>query len=601
MSIDFYIQDIVNKLPQKPGVYQFYDVAGEILYIGKAKDLRKRVTSYFKLSDIRNYKQEALVKKIVDLKYILVENESDALLLENNLIKEYQPRYNILLKDDKTYPWLCIKNERFPRLLLTRNHVVDGSAYFGPYTSGLMVKTLLELIRRLYKLRTCKLSLSETNIARGKFQKCLEFHLGNCMAPCENLQDEQSYNQSVSQIREILKGNTNFVIQHLKEKMRDYSRQLLFEEADVVKKKVEMLERFKGKSAVVSQKISHVDVFSIIDEPDFAFINFLKIVNGAVVQSHNIEVMKKLAENRDEILSSVIFDLKKRFASNATEVIVPFKPEICITGIKYSVPRKGEKKDILDLSHRNASSFRIDRLAAREIDKWSDKENRVLLKMQSDLRLKTKPLHIECFDNSNIQGSDAVASCVVFKSGKPLKSAYRHFNIKTVTGVNDFASMEEIVYRRYKRMLEEKGPIPDLVIIDGGKGQLTAAVKSLKKLNLYGSLSVIGIAKRLEEIYVPDDPIPLYLDKNSTTLRLVQRVRNESHRFGIAFHRSKRSSAQISSVFETIPGIGKKTVEKLLRTESDIDVLKAMSYDALTRIVGKRAAICLFEFFSKNK
>jgi excinuclease ABC subunit C len=596
MSPKIDISGIVKKLPQKPGVYQFYNIGGEIIYIGKAKNLRKRVFSYFKTSEIRNYKQEALVKKIADIRYILVENESEALLLENNLIKEYQPRYNILLKDDKTFPWICIKNERFPRVSLTRNYIIDGSTYFGPYTSGLMARTLLELIRQLFKLRTCKLVLSETNISKGRFKRCLEYHLGNCKAPCEGLQDESDYNLAIIQIREILKGNYRYVVKHLHQLMENYSKELLFEEAEIVKHKIEILERFKGKSTIVNSKISDVDVLSIIDDEDFAFINFLKIVNGAIVQAHNVEAVKRLAEDKNEIFDSIIFDLRNRFNSNAKEVIVPFMPDISIKNVRFTVPLKGDKKKLLELSFRNAISFKTDKLASRDVDKWADKETKLLEKIREDLRLKSIPMHIECFDNSNVQGFDAVASCVVFMAGKPQKSSYRHFIIKSVTGPNDFASMEEIVLRRYKRVLNEGGAIPDLIIIDGGKGQLNAALKSLKILNLYGKISIIGIAKRLEEIYVPEDSIPLYLDKNSSTLRLIQKVRDEAHRFGITFHRNKRSKSQLQSVFKNIPGIGEKAINKILRTESDIERLKSMNLEDLTLTLGKRAAGILYKY-----
>jgi excinuclease ABC subunit C len=589
MSIQSKIHDLVRNLPVKPGVYQFHNIAGEVIYIGKAKNLHKRVASYFKVSDDRSYKLIALVKKIADIKYILVDGESDALLLENNLIKEYQPRYNILLKDDKTFPWICIKKERFPRIILTRNYIIDGSEYFGPYTSGLMVKTLLELIRQLYKLRTCKLNLSETAISKGKFKRCLEFHLGNCKGPCEGLQDEQEYNLSISQIKEILKGNLQYVIKYLRKMMDSFSRQLKFEEADVIKNKIE----------IVNPKISHVDVFSIIDEEDFAYINFLKIVNGAIVQSHNVEVIKRLAEDKNEIVGSIIFELRERFRSNAKEIIIPFKPDIGISNVSFTVPKKGDKKKVLDLSFRNTASFRADRLASRINDKWSEHETKVLSQLKDDLRLRSIPLHIECFDNSNIQGSDPVASCVVFKSGKAKKTAYRHFNIKTVKGQNDFASMEEVVLRRYKRVLEENDAIPDLIIVDGGKGQLNAAIKGLKVLNLYGRISIIGIAKRLEEIFVPDDPIPLYLNKNSSSLRLIQRIRDEAHKYGIAFHKQKRSSSQIISSFMSIAGIGAASRDKILKTESDIEKLKAMNFEELTRIVGKRAAKALLNYFSE--
>lgn len=592
------ITDIVKNLPQKPGVYQFVNQEGEIIYVGKAKNLRKRVVSYFNDSDSHSYKHAALVNKIQDIRYVLVENESDALLLENNLIKEYQPRYNILLKDDKTYPWICIKNERFPRVLATRNFIEDGSEYFGPYTSGLMVKTLLEMIRQLYKLRTCNLLLCEDNITRQKYHRCLEFQLGNCLAPCEGLQNEQDYNENVKQIREILKGNLHSVIRHLYELMDGFAKKMMFEQADLVKNKISILEKFKGKSTIVNPKISQVDVFGMIDEKDYAYINFLKVVQGAIVQAHNIEIVKRTEEEQNEILISVIYDLRKRFGSSACEVIVPFKPSIGIENVSFVVPQRGDKLKLLELSMRNAASYKTDRLAARDVANKSDQEDKILSRLKEDLRLKNLPVFIECFDNSNIQGSNPVASCVVFKAGRPLKSAYRHFNIKTVSGPNDFASMEEIIYRRYKRVLDESGQLPDLIIIDGGKGQLSAAVKSLKQIGIYGKVSIIGIAKKLEEIYVPEDPIPLYINKNSPSLRLIQRVRDEAHRFGITFHRLKRSNTQLESVFDHIPGIGEKSKEKILKIESDIEKLKAMSLEELTRIIGKREATSLYKYFS---
>jgi excinuclease ABC subunit C len=597
---DTIITEITKKLPQKPGVYQFFDGQGTIIYVGKAKNLRKRVVSYFTRSDAHSYKHSALVSKISDIKYVLVENESDALLLENNLIKEYQPRYNILLKDDKTFPWICIKREQFPRVFTTRNRVEDGSEYFGPYTSALMVKTLLEMVRQLYKLRTCNLLLYEEHISKQKYHRCLEFQLGNCLAPCEGLQNEEDYNDNVQQIREIFKGNLHAVIRHLYEIMDDFSRKMLFEQAEIIKNKITILEKFRGKSTIVNPKISQVDVFGIIDNTDFAYVNFLKVVQGAIVQSHNIEVVKRTDEVVSEILLSVIYDLRSRFDNNASEIIVPFKPEIALDGVKFSVPQRGDKLKLLELSLRNANSYKIDREATRTSDKKVDYEDKVLNQMKIDLRLKSLPVVIECFDNSNIQGSDPVASCVVFKSGKALKSAYRHFNVKTVAGSNDFASMEEIVYRRYKRIIEEQGDIPDLIIIDGGKGQLSAAVKSLKEIGLYGKVSVIGIAKKLEEIYVPEDPIPLYINKNSSTLRLIQRIRNEAHRFGITFHRLKRSNSQLKSVFDTIPGIGEKTRNKILSLESDINKLKLLSESELIKLIGKREASALIKYFNQE-
>lgn len=600
MSESAIISEVVKNLPQKPGVYQFVDNLGEIIYVGKAKNLRKRVISYFTRSDSHSYKHTTLVNKICDIRYIIVENESDALLLENNLIKENQPRYNILLKDDKTYPWICIKKERFPRVMATRNYIEDGSEYYGPYTSGLMVKTLLDLIRQLYKLRTCNLLLCDENITKQKYRRCLEFQLGNCLAPCEGLQNEADYNENISQIREILKGNLHSVIKHLYSLMADFSKEMLFEQAEMVRGKIVTLEKFKSKSTIVNQKISQVDVFGIIDDTDFAYVNFLKVVQGAIVQAHNVEVVKRTEEQPEEILISVIYDLRTRFSSNAAEIIVPFKPSIGIETVKFVVPQIGDKLKLLELSLRNADSYKTDREAMRAVDKKQEQEDKLLIRLKEDLRLKMLPMHIECFDNSNIQGSSPVASCVVFKSGKPFKSAYRHFNVKSVEGPNDFASMEEIIHRRYKRVLEENGEIPDLIIVDGGKGQLSAAVKSLKSIGLYGRVSIIGIAKKLEEIYVPDDPIPLYINKNSISLRLIQRIRDEAHRFGITFHRLKRSNDQLGSIFDGIPGIGEKSKEKILRIESDVEKLKKMKLEDLIKMFGKREASSLYSYFSQK-
>lgn len=595
------VTELVKKLPPKPGVYQFINDSGEIIYVGKAKNLRKRVISYFNSSDQHSYKHAALVNKISDIRYMIVENESDALLLENNLIKENQPRYNILLKDDKTFPWICIKKERFPRVFSTRTYVSDGSEYFGPYTSALMVRTLLELIRQLYKLRTCNLLLCEEHIQKKKYKRCLEFQLGNCKAPCEGLQDEAEYNQSIQQIREILKGNLYSVIRHLHEVMNRLSSDLNFEAAEIVRNKIVILERFRGKSTIVNQNISDVDVFGMIDEENRAYVNFLKVVQGAIVQAHNVEIVKRTDEQKDEVLISVIYDLRRRFNSTAGEVIVPFKPAIGINNVRFTVPLKGDKHKLLDLSVRNASSYKTDRLAANATEiKNTTGEDKLMEQIKKDLRLQTYPEWVECFDNSNIQGSDPVASCVVFKSGRPLKSEYRHFNIKSVKGPNDFASMEEIVLRRYRRALDEGKTVPDLIIIDGGKGQLNAAVKSLKQLEIYGKTSVIGIAKRLEEIYVPEDPIPLYINKNSPTLKFIQRVRNEAHRFGITFHRLKRSHSQLNSIFDQIPGIGEKTRDKILKVESDITKLKEMNIDELTHLFGKREAGILFRYFNQS-
>jgi excinuclease ABC subunit C len=600
MADNSHIQEIVNKLPGKPGVYQFINSSGDLIYIGKAKNLKKRVTSYFTRSDQRSYKHDALVRQINDIHYILVDDESDALLLENNLIKENLPKYNIMLKDDKTYPWIVITNERFPRVMLTRNYIQDGSIYFGPYTSVVMVRAVLDLIRQLFKLRTCKLSLTVENIEKGKFQHCLEFDLGNCLAPCENLQTEENYMIAISQIKEILKGNYQQVIIQLKEAMADFARLYQFEQADIVRQKIETLEKYKGRSTIVNPKISNVDVFSILDEDSHAYVNFMKIVNGAIVQSHNVEVVKKIAEIKQEILSYVIFDLRARFNSDSKEVLVPVLPDVCQPGINYVIPKQGDKKKLLELSERNALSYKKDREIAREALSRPDPTTSILLDLKRDLRLKALPVRIECFDNSNIQGTNPVASCVVFECGKPKKSDYRHYNIKTVEGPNDFASMEEVIFRRYTRIIQEGAQLPDLIIVDGGKGQLSSALSSLDKLNLREKVAIVGIAKRLEEIYVPGDSVPLYLDKNSRSLRLIQRLRNEAHRFGITFHRKKRETALFESELDVIPGIGPATKEKIQLKVKDLQLLGSMDLQEIASITGLRAAKILHDHFHQK-
>lgn len=587
------LHEIVKSLPGKPGVYQFFDKTGIILYIGKAKNLNKRVSSYFTRSN-QSYKHDALVRKIADIRYILVEDESDALLLENNLIKENQPRYNILLKDDKTFPWIVVTSERFPRVMQTRNYVLDGSFYFGPYTSGMMVRNMLDMIRQLFKLRSCGLVLSAENVERGKFKKCLEFDLGNCNAPCIGMQTEEEYMQAITQIKEILKGNYQEVIEQLRKVMHKFARAYQFEQAELIRIKIEMLERYKGKSTIVNPRISNVDVFSMADDENFAYVNFMKIVNGAVVQAHNVEIVKKLDEPKEEILGFVIFELRERFKSNSREVIVPFLPEIVGAGFQSVVPVKGDKMKLLDLSVRNSASYRKDRMLSREVVR---KEVPVLKVLQRDLKLLAEPERIECFDNSNIHGANPVASCVVFINGKPKKSEYRHFNVKTVTGPNDFASMEEIIFRRYERTLKEKTPLPDLIVVDGGKGQLSAALQSLDKLELRDKIAIIGIAKRLEEIYVPNDPVPLYLDKTSPSLKLIQQIRNEAHRFGIAFHRKKREGDFLLSELDGIKGIGTVTRERVLAKVRDIAELKEMSLADLEKLAGKKAGGLLFMAF----
>jgi len=577
-----------STLPNKPGVYQYYDKEGKLLYVGKAKNIKKRVSSYFnKQQD--NGRTRLLVKKIHTIKHIVVATETDALLLENNLIKKYQPRYNVMLKDDKTYPWICIKKERFPRVFSTRRMIKDGSEYFGPYTSMKTVHTLLDLINSLYPLRNCNYDLSENNIANGKYKICLEFHLGNCLGPCEDKQSERDYTNSIDAIRQLLKGNLKTSLDYFKMEMKSFSTDLQFEKAQRIKEKIDVLENYQAKSTVVNPKINNVDVFSIVSDEDYAYVNYLQISFGAIIRSHTLELRKKLDENDHDILQLAIIELRHRFQSECKEIYVPFDLYVG-ENIKVHIPKAGDKKKILDLSERNAKYFRMERFKQVKITDPNRHENRIMAQMMNDLRLNKEPRHIECFDNSNIQGSNPVAACVVFKNGKPQKKEYRKFNIKTVEGPDDYASMEEVVYRRYKRMLDEKQPLPQLIIIDGGKGQLSSSLKSLEKLDLRGKIAIIGIAKRLEEIFYPDDPIPLYLDKRSETLKVIQQLRNEAHRFGISFHRDKRSKEALNTSLETIPGIGEKTVIELLKHFKSLKRIKEAEFDDLAEVIGASRA-----------
>ncbi|MBN1598466.1 MAG: excinuclease ABC subunit C [Bacteroidales bacterium] len=585
-----HLKKIVSSLPKSPGVYQFINRHGEIIYIGKAKDLRSRVSSYFNKNKYESFKTKVLIKQVVDIKHIVVDSETDALFLENNLIKKIQPKYNVLLKDDKTFPWICVKNENFPRIFSTRKMVRNGSTYFGPYTSAMMVKTLLGLIRQLYKLRTCKYNLTRDSINRNRFKKCLEFHIGNCKAPCENLQNEEDYNDSVQSIKEILKGNIQEVILHLKVVMKDFSDKYMFEEAENIKQNIILLERYKSKSTIVNSKLSNIDIFSFVERGSKYYVNFLKIVSGAVVQSHTVELQNKLDETKEELLLFAIIDIRSKVNSNSKEIIVPFLPADSFNGIKFVIPKTGDKKHLLELSQRNALQYYVQKQQLIERKNYDAGKIALLEKVKSDLYLKALPEWIECFDNSNIQGSNPVASCVVFKNCKPAKNEYRHFNIKSVVGANDFASMEEIIYRRYRRRIDEKAELPQLIIIDGGKGQLNAAIKSLKKLNLFEKIPVIGVAKRLEELYFPNDPIPIYLDKNSSTLKLIQNLRNEAHRFGISFHRNKRSSSMLRNSIEEIKGIGKSTAEKLIKEFGTIEIIKMKSKEEIANIIGNSKA-----------
>jgi excinuclease ABC subunit C len=587
-------KEIVPHLPDKPGVYQFVDSSGIIIYVGKAKNLRKRVSSYF--SGNQSGKTIVMLRKAYSLKHIVVENESDALLLENNLIKKLQPRYNILLKDDKTFPWICIKNEPFPRVFSTRNTIRDGSLYFGPYTSGIMVKTLLDLIRHLYKLRTCSLNLTESNISAAKFKVCLEYHLGNCKAPCIGLQNEDDYLENLQQIKNILKGNISTVMEHLKSLMTKHSKDLRFEEAQVIKEKIEILSRFQSRSTVVSSTIKNVDVFGMTQDSDSTYINFLKVVNGSVIQAFTLDIKSRVDEDKESLLGFAITEIRQKLSSDSPEIIVPFKPDILFEKIRYIVPAKGDKLRLLQLAERNAIYYKVEQKKKKESLKPRDRTGKNLEKLKNDLHMSQIPVHIECFDNSNIMGKNPVAACVVFRNARPSKKDYRHFNIKTVTGPDDFSSMEEIVFRRYRRMLDENRSLPQLVIIDGGKGQLSSAVNSLNLLGIKDKLTVIGIAKKLEEIYFPGDSVPLYLDKNSVSLKIIQQLRNEAHRFGIAFHRNKRSSDMTKSDLDKIKGIGIKTREILHREIGSTEKIKNASFDTLEKLVGTKKASLLKQF-----
>lgn len=591
-------KEILSSLPNKPGIYQFIDSYGKIIYIGKAKNLKKRVTSYYAKN--QSGKTTVMIRKAADIRHIIVDTESDALLLENNMIKKLQPRYNILLKDDKTFPWICIKNEPFPRVFSTRNVIKDGSSYFGPYTSGLMVKTLLDLIRHLYKLRTCTYNLIDSNISAGKFKSCLEFHIGNCKAPCIRLQKETEYNETILQIREILKGHLLSVTGHLKEKMAEYSKELRFEEAQILKEKIDTLTKFQSRSAVVSNTIKNVDVFAFTQDDDRCYVNYLKVVEGAVVQAFTLEMRSKVDEEKEFLLGFAITEIRQRYSSDSPEIIVPFKPDIQLNRISYTVPKIGEKLKLLELAERNAIYYKLEQKKKLLEHKPESRTGRNLEKVKNDLHMPVMPVHIECFDNSNIMGSNPVAACVVFRQGRPSKKDYRHFNIKTVAGPDDFSSMEEVVYRRYRRMIEENQSIPQLVIIDGGKGQLSSAMKSIGKLELKDKITVIGIAKKLEEIYFPGDSVPIYLDKNSYSLKLIQQIRDEAHRFGINFHRDKRSSEMTKSGLDEIKGIGPKTKEILLKNFDSPEKIGKATRDELEKLVGTSKAAILEKYFENQ-
>lgn len=595
-KVSEHIQRILNTLPKNPGVYRYYNDEGKILYVGKAKNLKNRVKSYFTGKVFG--KTKVLVNKIADIKLIIVPTEQDALLLENNLIKKYRPPYNILLKDDKTYPWICIKKEAFPRVFITRKVIKDGSVYFGPYTSVKMVYTLLKLINGLFKLRTCNYLLDENNIKKEKFKVCLEFHIGNCLGGCEGHELREDYDKKINQIKNILKGNIKQVKDFLIEQMNDFSDKLEFEDAQLMKESLLQIEDYQNKSTVVSNTINNVDVFGLYSDDERYFVNFFKVFDGAIIQSHTAEVKAKLDESKSDILIYYILSLREEFNSNSKDVIIPFELDVQLDGIKFQVPKVGDKKKLIDLSVRNAKFYGLEKKKS-DITPQIPNE-RILSDLKKKLHLLNLPRHIECFDNSNIQGSYPVSACVVFKDGKPSKKDYRHFNIKTVEGPDDFASMEEVIERRYTRMLQEGLDLPNLIIIDGGKGQLSSSVKSLEKLGLSGKIPIVGIAKRLEEIFFPGDQFPIYIDKRSESLKLIQFLRNEAHRFGITHHRNRRSKAMIISELDSIVGIGVKTRTDLLSIYKSVDNIKKAGINEVTELVGHSKAKKIFDFFNSK-
>ena len=593
------IKSIISTLPDSPGVYQYFDKEGRIIYVGKAKNLKRRVSSYFNKT-AQSVKTAVMLRHVADLKYIVVGSEEDALHLENSMIKEYQPRYNILLKDDKTYPWIVVKKEPFPRIFLTRNVVRDGSRYYGPYANVNLAKVIIALIRRLYPVRSCNLMLTAENISKGKFRKCLEYHIKNCTAPCVGEESAENYDEYIRQAKQILNGETARLSAYLKDEMYRLAGEMRFEEAQKMKEKLELLENYRSKSVIVNSSVHNVDVFGYDEDDDAAYINFLHIKEGAIVQSMTISYRKRIDETREDILMIGVTELRGRFGSTAKEIIVPFDTGVESSNYTAVVPQRGDKKRLLEISERNARQYRIDKLKQSEKLNPEQRTTRLLKQVASDFRLSELPRHMECFDNSNIQGTNPVSSCVVFKDGKPAKKEYRHFNVKTVEGANDFATMYEAVYRRYKRLSDEMQPLPQLIIIDGGKGQLHFAVNALKDLGLYGKVAIAGIAKRLEEIYFPDDSVPLYIDKNSESLKVVQRMRDEAHRFGITHHRNRRSKGQVVSELDSIPGIGEKTRETLLKQFKSFKRIKEASFDELVSAVGAAKAQKLASYFNSG-
>lgn len=593
------LAQIIKTLPERPGVYQYFNGDGIIIYVGKAKNIKKRVSSYFTRSN-HSGKVKVLVKMVADIKCIVTDTELDALLLENNLIKKYQPKYNIQLKDDKSFPWLCIKKEPFPRIISTRHVIKDGSEYFGPYASVRMMKTLMEIVKQLYQIRTCSLNLSQVNIKKDKYKVCLEFHLGNCLGPCVDKQSEEDYNNTISQVKRIIKGNISSVIEELAGLMTTLAANMEFEKAHLIKEKIEILEKYKSKSTIVNPRIHNVDVVSMVKSKNHSYINYLKVINGSIIQAHTVEVKTKLEETDQEILSYTLMDFRNRFDSQSKEIIAPFDPGITIPDVIITVPKRGDKKHLLELSERNAKHTMIEKQKQKDLINPNRHKNRILAQMQKDLRMNVIPSHIECFDNSNFQGDYPVAAMVQFIDTLPNKKGYRHYNIKTVEGPNDFASMEEVVKRRYSRLLNENKSLPQLIIVDGGKGQLSSAVKALKSIGLYGKIAIIGIAKRLEELYFPDDSVPLYINKTSETLKVIQRMRDEAHRFGITHHRKKFEKGTIKSELTSIEGIGFSTAQKLLWKFKSVKKIRSASLNDLSDVIGKSKAKIVFSYFNNQ-
>lgn len=596
--MEFNYKEALKKIPGKPGIYQFWDTEGTIIYIGKAKSLKNRVSSYFVNDPNRiNGKTRVLVSKIANITFTIVDTEIDAWLLENSLIKKHKPRYNILLKDDKTYPWIIIKNEAFPRIFWTRRIIKDGSRYFGPYASGMMMHAILDLIKSLFPLRTCNLPLTKHNITSGKFRVCLEYQIGNCKGPCQGFQTEEDYIESINKIKDILSGKTGSVIRGVQAQIQEAITELNFEEAHRLKTQLDSLENYQSKSTVVSNTISDVDVFSIATDERYAFVNYLKVMNGTIIQTQTIELRKRMEETEEELLTFAISEFRTRFNSQSKEIIIPFELSIDDPNIRFTVPKLGDKKSLLDLSEKNVRYYKKERIEQYDKLNPEARTERLLMQMMKDLRLNQLPRHIECFDNSNFQGKYPVSAIVVFKDAKPSKKDYRHFNVKTVEGPNDFATMEEAVFRRYRRMLDEGTPLPQLVIIDGGKGQLSSAMKSLKKLGIENQLTVIGIAKRLEELFYPGDQYPLYLDKKSETLKIIQHLRDEAHRFGITFHRNKRDKGTLVTELTDIPGIGKNTATKLLTHFRSVKRIREATETDLSGLLNTKQIIALKKHF----